>query len=295
MHIFLTGASGWVGSAIVRDCVAHGHRVTGLVRAEAKAAGVAANGGTPLLGSIADETVLRRGAKRADAVIHTAFNHDFANFAASAAEDRQAILWLGEALAGTDRPLIVTSGVAGLAQGRVATEADAPPPPGAYPRASEAAAAEAAARGVAATTVRLAPSTHGAGDYGFVPILIGIAREKGVAAYVGDGANRWPGVHRDDAARLYRLALEHGVADGPYHAIAEEGVPFRAIAEVIGRRLGVPVVSIAPDQAEAHFGWFGRFAGADMPASSARTRERLGWAPTGPGLIEDIDQDAYFA
>jgi nucleoside-diphosphate-sugar epimerase len=189
--------------------------------------------------------------------------------------------------------MLVTSGFGSLAPGRIATEADSPSPDS--PRASEAAAAAVAARGVRVSAVRLAPSTHGDGDHGFVPRLIDIAREKGVAAYIGDGANRWPGVHRRDAARLYRLALEQGAGSGPYHAVADEGVPFKAIAEVIGRRLGVPVVSKTREEAPAHFGWIAGFAAMDMPASSARTQSVLGWQPEQPGLIADLDQDNYFA
>jgi nucleoside-diphosphate-sugar epimerase len=189
--------------------------------------------------------------------------------------------------------MLVTSGLALIAPGRVATEADKASPD--FPRVSETAAADVASRGVRASSVRLAPSTHGTGDHGFVPHLISLAREKGVAAYIGDGLNRWPGVHRFDAARLYRLALEQGVESGPYHAVDDEGVPFKAIAEVIGRRLGVPVVSKTNEEAAEHFGWFARFAGMDIPASSARTRSALGWKPEQPGLIADLDQDSYFA
>ena len=199
---------------------------------------------------------------------------------------------MGAVLDGSGRPMLVTSGFGSLAPGRIATEADQPSPD--FPRASEAAAAVVAARGVRASAVRLAPSTHGDGDHGFVPRLIAIAREKGIAAYIGDGQNRWPGVHRLDAARLYRLALEQGVESGPYHAVADEGVPFKAIAEVIGRRLGVPVVSKTREEAAGHFGWIARFAGMDMPASSARTRSALGWQPEQPGLIADLDQPGYF-
>jgi nucleoside-diphosphate-sugar epimerase len=242
-----------------------------------------------LRGSVADLDVLRQGAAEADGVIHTAFNHDFSRFAANAAEDRLAIETLGSALEGSERPLLATSGLAGLAQGRLATEADAAPPPAPeWPRASEAAAEAVAARGVRAGVVRLPPPTHGAGDHGFVPILIDIARQRGSAAYVGDGSNRWPATHRRDAARVYRLALEEGAAGAPYHPIAEEGLPFRVIAEAIGKGLGVPVISVSPEGAAEHFGWFARFAAMDLAASGARTRERLGWAPTEPGLIEDM-------
>lgn len=290
MHVFVTGATGWVGSAVVKELIGAGHRVTGLVRSADKAPALAATGATVLRGTLDDLDVLTSAAAGADAVIHTAFNHDFSKFAENSEQDRRAIETLGAALEGSDRPLLVTSGVARLAPGRVGTEADMPVPHPSMPRKSEAAAQALAARGVRVATVRLAPSVHGLGDHGFIPILIRIARETGVSAYIGDGQNRWPGVHVQDAARLYRLALEHGVTERAYHAIADEGVAFRDIAEVIGRRLGVPVESRARD----HFGWFGDFAGADMPASSSRTREVLGWDPTHAGLLQDIDQPGYF-
>ncbi|MET0707551.1 MAG: SDR family oxidoreductase [Tardiphaga sp.] len=290
MHVFVTGATGWVGATVVEDLVGAGHRVTGLTRSEAKAGALAAAGATVLHGTLDDLDVLRDAAQAADAVIHTAFSHDFANIAASAAQDSRAIETLGAALEGSDRPLLVTSGVAMLAPGRVATEQDVPQVIPNWPRKSEEAARTLAGRGVRAAVVRLAPSVHGLGDHGFIPILIRHARDKGVSAYVGDGLNRWPGVHRLDAARVYRLALEQGATESAYHAIADEGVAFRDIAEVIGRRLGMPVESRGPD----HFGWFGGFAGADMPASSARTRALLGWTPTGPDLLSDIDQAGYY-
>jgi nucleoside-diphosphate-sugar epimerase len=290
MHVFVTGATGWVGSAVTAELIAAGHRVTGLSRTEAKAGPLADAGASVLLGTLDDHALLREAAASADAVIHTAFNHDFAKFAENAAQDQRAIEVLGEALAGSERPLIVTSGVALLAPGRVATEADRLPDDHPFPRRSEIAARALAAQGGRTTTVRLAPSTHGHGDHGFVPILIDIARQTGVSAYVGDGGNRWPAVHRLDAARLYRLVLEHGANEPAYHATAEEGIAFRDIAEVIGRRLGVPV----EPRDQAHFGWFGNFAALDMPASSQRTRALLGWAPTGPGLLQDLDDPAYF-
>ncbi len=293
MRIFVTGATGFVGSAIVRELITSGHQVLGLARSEAGASALAAMDAEVHRGALDDLESLRDGARKSDAVIHTAFNHDFSKFLENCAEDRRAIETMGAVLEGSDRPMLVTSGFGSLAPGRLATEADGPPT--GFPRASEAAAAAIAARGVRASAVRLAASTHGAGDHGFVPRLIAIAREKGVAAYVGDGQNRWPGVHRLDAARLYRLAIEQGVANGPYHAVADEGVPFKTIAELIGRRLGVPVVSKTQEEAAGHFGWLARFAAMDMPASSARTRSTLGWQPEQPGLIADLDQDHYFA
>jgi nucleoside-diphosphate-sugar epimerase len=233
---------------------------------------------------------LRSGAAASDGVLHLGFNHDFSKFLDNCELDRRAILAIGEELKGSSRPLIVTSGVALLAPGRLATEDDESSHR--FPRVSESTALSLA--GVRAAVVRLPPSTHGEGDHGFVPILINLARQKGLSAYVGDGSNRWPAAHRFDAARVYRLALEQGATAKHYHAIAEGGVPFKAIAEVIGRRLGVPVVSKSPEEAAAHFGWFAQFAGADVPTSSAKTRAALDWSPQEKGLIEDLDQPCYF-
>jgi nucleoside-diphosphate-sugar epimerase len=292
MRVFLTGATGWVGSAIVTDLIGAGHQVLGLTRSDQGAQALAAAGALVHRGSLADLDSLKRGAAQADAVIHTAFNHDFSKFAENCAEDQRAIAALGAVLEGSARPLLVTSGVALLAPGRTATEADTPN--SAFPRKSEAATAALVERGVRAATVRLAPSVHGHGDHGFVPILIGIARAKGVSAYIGDGLNRWPAVHRLDTAPVYRLALERAASGAHFHAVAEEGVPFKEIAEVIGRRLNVPVVSKSPEEAAAHFGWFAMFAGIDAPTSSARTRTQLDWRPAQPGLIADLDHPAYF-
>ncbi len=288
MHVFVTGASGWVGSAVVDDLRAAGHQVTGLVRSPEKAAALAAAGANALLGSLDDIDVLRRGAAAADAVVHTAFNHDFSKFAENAEQDRRAIETLGDALAGSPRPLLVTSGLAGLASGRLAVETDRPSP--ASFRKSEAAAQAVAARGGRVAVVRLAPSVHGVGDHGFVPILIRLARERGVSAYPGEGVNGWSGVHRLDAARVYRLALEQGVTEPIYHAVADPRVPFKQIAEAIGRGLGVPVES----RPKEHFGWFAGFASMDMSASSEHTRSVLKWQPKGPSLLEDLAEPAYY-
>ncbi|MBO9712996.1 SDR family oxidoreductase [Sphingomonas sp.] len=295
MRVFVTGATGFVGSAVVAELIGAGHQVVGLVRSEAKAPALAAAGAEVLLGSIGDAELLQNAAAAADGVIHTAFNHDFSRYAENAAEDHRAILALGEGLVGTAKPLLVTAGTALVRQGPTATEADPHwPRSERMPRASEDAAEALAARGVHAGTVRLPPSTHGVGDHGFVRILHDLAKRTGVSAYPGDGANRWSSGHRRDAARVYRLALEHGGLGGPFHAIAEEGVPMRAIAEVIGAKLGVPVVSKSPEEAAEHFGWFAMFASADLPTSSAHTRALLGWEPRELGLLEDLAQADYF-
>jgi nucleoside-diphosphate-sugar epimerase len=292
MRVFVTGATGWVGSAVVKELLAAGHDVLGLTRSDTGAKALAEAGAAVHTGSLEDLDSLKRGAAQADGVIHLAFSHDFSKFAENCAEDQRAIEAMGAVLEGSDRPILVTGGVPFLAPGRIATEVDAPPPN--FPRRSEAAAQALQERGVRAGVVRLAPTVHGHGDKGFVPQLIQVALDKGVSAYIGDGLNRWPAVHRLDAARLYRLALERGAAGGPFHATDEEGVPVKTIAELIGRRLDIPVISIPPEAAAGHFGWFAMFARLDAPTSSAHTRALLGWEPVQPGLIADMDDPAYF-
>jgi nucleoside-diphosphate-sugar epimerase len=305
MKVFVTGASGWIGSAVVPELIGAGHQVVGLARTDAAAAALTAAGATVEHGTLDDLDVLRSAAAASDGVIHLAFKHELAfsgDFQGAADADRLAVETFGEALAGSDRPFVIASGILGLSPGRVATELDghagasALAAFGAGP-STRAATSEfvlsLASRGVRSSIVRLAPTVHGDGDHGFVATLVDIAREKGAAGYIGDGANRWPAVHRSDAARLFHLALEQAPPGSTLHGIAEEGVPIRAIAEVIGKHLDIPVVSIAAEDA-AHFSWLAGFIGTDSPASNTLTRELLGWQPTGPGLIDDLEQGHYF-
>ena len=292
MRVFVTGATGWVGSVVVDELLGARHQVLGLARSEEKAAGLAAKGADVLRATLDDLDRLAEAAGNADAVIHLAFNHDFSKYAENSEQDRRAIEAMGEALVGTDKPILVTTGLASLAPGRVATEEDMPSLSNPnYPRKSEAAASALAERGIRVCAIRLATSVHGVGDPALMLFLAKHAREKGVSAYIGDGANRWPAVHVSDAGRLYRLALEAGAPARVYHACAEEGVAFRMIAEVIGRALHLPV----EPRPREHFGWLASFVGADAPVSSARTRALTGWKPTGPTLLADLAQPDYFA
>ena len=295
MRIFLTGATGFIGSAIVPELIHAGHQVLGLTRSDAGAKSLIAAGAEVHRGNLEDPESLSRGAAMSDGVIHCAFDHDFSNFVAICEKDRRAIEALGSALIGSDRPLVITSGtgMGNAAPGKPATE-DHFDPNHPNPRAiSEITGAAVAARGVNVSVVRL-PQVHNTVKQGLITYSVAVAREKGVSAYVGDGLNRWPAAHVLDVARLYRLALEKAEAGARYHAVAEEGVALRDIAEAIGGGLKVPVVSMSPEQAAAHFGWLAMFAGWDMPASSAQTQQRLGWRPTGPKLIPDLEQMRYF-
>ncbi len=298
MRIFVTGASGWIGSAVVPELLGAGHQVVGLARSEASASALAAAGATVQRGGIDDLDSLRAAAAASDGVIHLAFKHDIAfsgGFQDAADADRRAIETIGDALAGSGRPLVIASGLLGLPADRVVNERDLPDPASAGPRSAGAQAALAlTTRGVRSSIVRLAPTVHDAGDHGFMATLVGIAREKGISGYIGDGANHWPAVHRRDAARLFRLALEKAPAGATLHGAADEGVPIRTIATVIGRQLSLPVVSIPQEEAGAHFGWLAAFLAMDVRASHALTGELVGWQPTHPGLIDDLEQGHYF-
>jgi nucleoside-diphosphate-sugar epimerase len=296
MRVFVTGASGFIGSAVVRELLDAGHDVLGLARSEAAADAVEAAGATVQRGSLADIDGLRRAAEASDGVIHTAYIHDFSQMQNSAQTDRRAVEALGAALEGSGRPLVITTGTALIKPGHAVTEDDRPGPASApHPRlGTEQLAIDLAARGVRSAIVRPGASVHGEGDHGFVPILIDIARTKGVSGYIGVGTNRWPAVHRLDAANLYRLALEKAPAGSVLHAVGDEGVPTREIADVIGRHLGLQTVSVAPEDAAEHFGWLGAFFAVDAPASSALTQERLAWTPAQIGLIEDLEAGHYF-
>jgi nucleoside-diphosphate-sugar epimerase len=294
MHVFVTGATGFVGSAVVRELIEAGHQVTGLARSENAATALAAAGATAHSGHLEDLESLKRGADAADAVIHCGFIHDFSRFKESCEIDRRVVETLGAALAGSDRKLVVTSAAGLPPPGRLATEDDLAVSGGDPRIASEEAAASVAANGTTVSVIRLAASVHGEGDHGFVPMLAGLARSTGVSAYIGDGENRWPAVHRLDAARLYRAVVEAAAPARRYHAVAEVGVPFRDIAAIIGKGLGLPVVSKDHDEAAAHFGWFAHFAGLDCPSSSDKTMEWTGWRPREPDLLTDIARPGYF-
>lgn len=297
MRVFVTGATGFIGEAIVRELQGAGHEVLGLARSDAAAETLAQRGIKAHRGELANVDSLVAGARACDGVIHTAFIHDFSAYAAAAETDRRAIAALAGALEGSGKPFVATSGTALLAPGRVGTEADAPAPgsAGFHRAAAEQTMLTAAERGVRSSVVRLPPSVHGAGDHAFVPALIGIARRTGVSACVGDGANRWPAVHRLDVARLFRLALEDAAPGTRLHGVAEEGLTLRSIAEVIGEGLGLPVRSVTPEEAGAHFDWLAHFAAIDNPTSSARTRETMRWNPEEPGLLRDMRENGYLA
>lgn len=295
MHVFVTGATGWIGSAVVDDLLAAGHEVTGLARSEAAALALAKKGARVRRGDLDDLAGLRDGALDAQGVVHLANKHDWANPAESNRAERAAVETIAGALVGTDRPFVLAAGLSGLVRGRPAVETDVSPEvgPGAHRGGSENLALEYAEKGVRAVSVRFAPSVHGVGDHGFLAAITAAAREHGVSAYLGDGTTAWAAVHRPAAAELVRLGLEGAPAGSRLHAVAEEAVTTRAIAEAVGRVLGLPVVSLAPEEAAGHFGFVGRFFGLDMAASSAITRELLGWTPTGPTLVEDIEGGAY--
>jgi nucleoside-diphosphate-sugar epimerase len=296
MRVFVTGASGFIGSAVVHELLGAGHEVVGLARSDSSAEAIAAAGAEVHRGDLDDLDSLRAGAEASDGVIHLAYIHDFSKFEDNARVDQRAIEAIGEVLAGSERPLVIANGTLMLAaRGRPATEEDGGDPSVRFGRRrGEQVLLGLAATGVRSASLRLPPTVHGEHDHGFLPMIIGVAREKGVSAYVGDGSNRWPAVHRLDAASLFRLALERAPAGSVLHGVGEEGVPIREVAEVIGRHLDVPVASISSEQAPEHFGFLGAFIGADSPASSALTRARFGWQPAQPRLIDDLEQGHYF-
>lgn len=296
MRVFVTGATGFIGSAVVRELIDSGHEVVGLTRSDRGAKALISWGAKAHQGDLEDLPSLRNGAAASDGVIHLAFVHDFSRYADAGQIDRRAVEAMGTELAGSGRPLVITSGTLVFKAGQVAAEDAAPDVSSAASirLLAEDAVNALAEKGVRASVVRLAPSVHGEGDHGFIPTAINVAREKGASAYIGDGSNRWPAVHRLDAARLFRLALEKGVAGAKYHGAAEEGIPFREIAEVIGERLRLPVVGKSPEESAGHFGWLSFAAGFDNPASSRKTQERLGWHPMQAGLLADLDQNYYF-
>jgi len=295
MRVFVTGASGWIGSAAVTELLAAGHEVTGLARSDASAAALEERGVHVRRGDLDDLDGIRAGAEESQAVLHLANKHDWSNPAASNAAERAAVQTVADALAGSGRPFLLASGVAVLVQGRPSTEADASPfhGPDSMRGGAENLALEYVERDVRTVALRFAPTVHGARDHGFISSIAAVARDRGVSGYVGDGSHRWAAVHRSDAARLVPLALEKAPAGARLHVVGEEGVPTRRIAEAIGRAFDLPVASIDPDDAVEHFGWIGRFFGADMSANSAATQELLGWTPTGPTLVADIETGAY--
>ena len=297
MRVFVTGASGWIGSAVTDELLAHDHEVVGLARSDRSAAALEAKGALAFRGSLDDPDGLAIAAKEADGVIHLAFKHDFDDYAASGRTEHAAVQSMLDVLAGSDRPFLLASGLASGVTGRLLTEDDASPFHGSESMrgGSENLALDYADRGVRSVALRFSPTVHGMGDHGFTAELTRIARERGAAGYVADGSTGWAAVHRSDAARLVRRALESSPAGSRVHAVGEEGLASRDIAGAVGDFLGVPAVSVAPDEVEAHFGWLGRFFGMDITASSARTRDLLGWTPTGPTLFEDIAAGAYAA
>lgn len=294
MRVFVTGATGFIGTAIVQELINAGHQVSGLARSDASARKLVEAGAAVHRGDLEDLESLRSGAAGADGVIHAGFIHDFTRFAEVCEVDKTAIETIGEVLAGSDRPFIVTSGTALVSPGKLATEEIIPPFNPAWPRASEQAADAVAAKGVRSAVIRLSPSVHGEDDkQGFIPIMVNIAREKGASAYIGNGLNRWNAVHRLDAALLFRLALENAVSGARYHASTEEAITVKSIAEAIGKQLNLPVVSVTAEAAAAHFGWFSHMAAIDCPASSNRTQENLQWHPTHSTLLADIASGIY--